>query len=78
MSNDKNLHVINLGAEEAPEIIETPSKEYVLYSDNNSYYDHLIDMYKSSATNNAVINNISRLLYGGGVKSLRARRVCTI
>ena len=72
MSNDKNLHVINLGAEEAPEIIETPSKDYVLYSDNNSYYDYLIDMYKSSATNNAVINNISRLLYGGGVKSLRA------
>ena len=69
-----NLHVLNLAAYEAPEIVESNRNNYVTYGDNNNYYNYLIDRYKNSATNNAIINNISKFVYGKGISALDANR----
>ena len=69
-----NLHVLNLAAYEAPEIVESNRNNYVTYGSDNSYFDFLIDRYKNSATNNAIINNISKFVYGKGISALDASK----
>ena len=69
-----NLHVLNLAAYEAPEVVENNKNKYVTYGDNNDYYDFLIDRYKNSATNNAIINNISKFVYGKGLNAIDASK----
>ena len=69
-----NVHVLNLAAYESPVIEEKVSKEYVTYGSDNSYYTFLIDRYKNSTTNNAIINNVCRLVYGKGLGALDANR----
>ncbi len=64
-----NIHVLNLSAYTAPTIEESKRDAWVNYdgADGGSYYQFLIDRYTNSTTNNAIINNISRLIYGKGV-----------
>lgn len=69
-----NIHVLNLAKYEAPIIEESKKNEWVTYGENNSYYQFLIDRYKNSTTNNAIINNISRLIYGKGLSAIDASR----
>ena len=69
-----NLHILNLAKYEAPIIEESKRNEWVTYGENNSYYQFLIDRYKNSTTNNAIINNISRLVYGRGLSAVDASR----
>jgi hypothetical protein len=69
-----NIHVLNLAKYEPPIIEESKKNEWVTYSENNSYYQFLIDRYKNSTTNNAIINNISRLIYGKGLSAIDASR----
>jgi hypothetical protein len=69
-----NLHILNLAKYEAPIIEESKKNEWVTYGDSNSYYRFLIDRYKNSTTNNAIINNISRLVYGKGLSAVDASR----
>jgi uncharacterized protein YgiM (DUF1202 family) len=69
-----NLHILNLAKYEAPVIEESKKNEWVTYGENNSYYQFLIDRYKNSTTNNAIINNISRLVYGKGLSAVDASR----
>lgn len=74
MSEQINLHVINLAEYQAPEIKESKKGEWVEYGENNDYYDWLIGRFYKSPTNNAVINNMARLIYGRGVSALDASR----
>tara|TARA_R100001443_G_scaffold116667_2_gene137939 strand:- start:3540 stop:5324 length:1785 start_codon:yes stop_codon:yes gene_type:complete len=67
--NNSNLHVLNLAAYESPEIVESSRQDWVLYGDNNDYFNFLINNYKNSTTNNAVINNICKLVYGKGISA---------
>lgn len=69
-----NFHVINLAKYEAPTISENKRNEWVTYGENNEYFNFLIERYKNSTTNNAIINNISRLIYGRGLFALDANR----
>lgn len=69
-----NIHVLNLAKYEPPIIEESKKNEWVTYGENNSYYQFLIDRYKNSTTNNAIINNISRLIYGKGLSAVDASR----
>jgi hypothetical protein len=71
---NNNTHILNLAAYEAPEIVESTKRDWVLYGDDNSYFDFLIDAYKNSTTNNAIINNICRLVYGKGLNALDASK----
>ena len=67
-----NVHVLSLASYIAPELTESKDGDYVQYGDKNSYYKFLIDRYTNSATNNAVINGVSRLIYGKGLTALDA------
>ena len=69
-----NLHILNLAKYEAPIIEESKRNEWVTYGENNSYYQFLIERYRNSTTNNAIINNISRLVYGKGLSAVDASR----
>ena len=65
--DNSNISIINLAQYEAPQVVENTRDEWVSYGDKNDYYDFLIGRYKQSCTNNSVINNISRLIYGRGL-----------
>jgi len=71
-----NIHVLNLSAYTAPTIEESKRDAWVNYdgADGGSYYQFLIDRYTNSTTNNAIINNISRLIYGKGLSATDANR----
>jgi hypothetical protein len=69
-----DIHVINLSQYTQPKIVESKRNEWVEYGKNNEYYDFLIDCYQNSTTNNACINNISRLIYGNGLSAKDAGR----
>jgi hypothetical protein len=69
-----DIHVINLSQYTQPKIVESKRNEWVEYGKNNEYYDFLIDCYQNSTTNNACINNISRLIYGNGLTAKDAGR----
>ena len=60
-------NIIQLSSYTAPVIVENNKNEWVEYGADNNYYQFLIDRYNNSATNNAVINNICRLIFGQGL-----------
>ena len=69
-----NVHILNLAAYETPTIQESKRDEWVEYGEGNDYFSFLIDRYTNSPTNNAIINNISRLVYGKGLSATDASR----
>ena len=69
-----NIDVINLAQYEAPQIVESKQKGYVTFGENNSYFQFLIDRYRKSATNQSIINNVTRLMYGKGLGVIDASR----
>ena len=64
-----NNNIIQLSSYTAPVIVENNKNEWVEYGADNNYYQFLIDRYSNSATNNAVINNICRLIFGQGLSA---------
>ena len=72
MSN--NIHLLELSHYEAPVIKESARDEWVEYGEDNNFYQFLIDRYTNSTTNNAIINNVSRLIYGKGLSATDASR----
>ena len=71
MSN--NIHLLELSTYEAPVITESKRNDWVEYGEDNNYYAQLINMYTNSTTNNAIINNITRLVYGKGLNATDAQ-----
>jgi hypothetical protein len=69
-----NIDIINLAQYEAPQIIESKQKGYVTFGENNSYFQFLIDRYRKSATNQSIINNVTRLMHGKGLGVIDASR----
>lgn len=69
-----NIHVLKLASYEPPVIEESKKNEWVTYGEKNSYYTFLMERYKNSTTNNAIINNISRLIYGKGLSATDANK----
>ena len=69
-----NLHILSLSAYTTPTIQESKKDNWVEYGEDNNYYSFLIDRYTNSTTNSAIINNISRLVYGKGLSALDANR----
>jgi len=62
-----NSHFIQLEAYSQPKIIESNRDKWVEFGENNNFFQFLIDRYNGSTTNNAVINNIVKLIYGRGL-----------
>jgi hypothetical protein len=69
-----NIHVLKLAQYEPPVVEESKKHEWVTYGENQSYYTFLMERYKNSTTNNAIINNISRLIYGKGLYATDANK----
>jgi hypothetical protein len=69
-----NLHFLELGSYEKPEIKESKRHEWVEYGEDNDYFQYLIDRYTNSTTNNAIINSCTRLIYGRGLSATDASR----
>jgi hypothetical protein len=61
------INIVNLSNYVSPDIKVQKNKEWVTYGHNNEYYDYLIDRYKGSPTNNAIINGVSQMIYGKGL-----------
>lgn len=69
-----NIQVVNLSQYEAPVITESKRDNWVEFGGDNNYYQFLIDRYNHSTTNAAIINNVTRLIYGRGLGVLNADR----
>jgi len=72
--NKSKVSFVNLSTYTSPEIIESKNKEWVEFGANNDYFQFLIDRYNGSATNNAVINGISQMIYGRGLDATDSAR----
>lgn len=62
-----NLHIVNLSEYNRPKITEDKRRDWVNYGDDNDYYSYLIKLFINSATNNAIIQGISQLIFGKGI-----------
>ena len=69
-----NVHILSLSAYTTPTIQESKRDNWVDFGEDNNFYSFLIDRYTNSTTNSAIINNISRLVYGKGLSALDANR----
>lgn len=71
-----NLHVLALSAYTSPVVSETNRENWVdfLTEDGAQYFQFLIERYSNSTTNNAIINNVARLIYGKGLSALDANK----
>ncbi len=67
-----DIRIVELNAYTAPKIIEDPRKEFVMYGEDNNYYQYLIDLFNGSPTNHACINGISEMIYGKGLDALNS------
>ena len=67
-------HIIELKAYNPPKAVENRQDDYVKFGDKNDYYQFLIDRYNNSTTNNQVINNIVKLIFGKGLDARDAGR----
>ena len=65
----KDVHILELAAYEAPVITENKKDDYVSFGEDNNYYQFLIDCYTNSTTQNAIVNNTCRLVYGKGLNA---------
>ena len=70
----KDIHILKLAAYEPPVIKEAKREDWVEFGSTNDYYGFLIDCYTNSTTNNAIINNVSRLIYGKGLSATNASK----
>jgi hypothetical protein len=69
-----DLHILELSSYTSPVTTESKRENWVEYGADNNYFQFLIDRYNYSTTNNAIINNISKLVYGRGVGALNANK----
>ena len=66
-----NVYVIQLSNYTSPQVKEdlTGGQQWVSYGEENDYYQHLIDRFLGSPTNNACITGIAQLIYGEGLEA---------
>lgn len=69
-----NIRIVNLASHTTPAVVEDNRKEWVAYGEDNNYFQYLIDRYNGSATNNAIINGMTELIYGKGLYATDASR----
>ena len=69
-----NNHIIELKAYNPPKAFENRQEDWVKFGDKNDYYQFLIDRYNNSTTNNQVINNIVKLIFGKGLDARDSSR----
>lgn len=71
---DSKISFVNLSTYTSPIITEVKNKEWVEFGADNNYFQYLIDRYNGSATNNAVINGVSQMIYGRGLDATNSSK----
>tara|TARA_R110002096_G_scaffold66617_1_gene162011 strand:- start:2652 stop:4406 length:1755 start_codon:yes stop_codon:yes gene_type:complete len=69
-----DLSIVNLSTYTSPRIVESKTDDFVSYGDDNNYFQFLIDRYNGSATNNAIINGMSEMIFGKGLDATDSSR----
>lgn len=69
-----DIRIVNLSNYTTPKVVERKNKEWVEYGEDNDYFRYLIDRYNGSATNNAIINGLSEMIYGKGLSATDSSR----
>lgn len=73
MEDNKNsIRFVQMSNYTSPVVKEVKSKDWVEYGENNLYFEHLIDRYNGSPTNNACINGISQMIFGRGLDAINS------
>ena len=73
MSEDKDKYsvsIVKMSSYVRPEITQEAkaNEDWIRYGEKNDYFDYVNDRYYGSPTNNAIINGIAELIYGGGLR----------
>lgn len=68
------MSIVNLSSYTTPVVKEVKNQDWVDYGEKNNYFQYLIDRYNGSATNNAIINGISEMIYGKGLSATDSHR----
>lgn len=58
---------MQLEAYKPPVSVESNNKDWIGFGEDDNFFQYMIDRYNNSTTNNSVINNISKLIYGRGL-----------
>ena len=69
-----DIRILNLAKYEKPVVKEDKREDWVCYGEDNDYFSWLIERFENSPTNNAIINNVSRLIVGKGLYAKDANR----
>ncbi len=72
MENKNSIRFVQMSNYTSPLVKEVKSKDWVEYGENNLYFEHLIDRYNGSPTNNACINGISQMIFGRGIDAINS------
>ena len=69
MDKFSKINVVQLATYTSPEVTEERNKEWVNLTtqEGEDYFSYLIDRFNGSATNNAIITAISKMIYGRGL-----------
>ena len=70
---DTKVHSIELSSYVAPEIEEDNKHDWILYGENDAYFDYVIDCYQKSPTNNSILGSMARKTFGKGLSATNAR-----
>lgn len=70
----ESIGIYNFESYSAPQISESGNEDWIEYGEDNNYFQYLIDLFHSSPTNNASIQAISDLIYGGGLEAVKGDR----
>jgi hypothetical protein len=63
-----NIHTINFSAFTPPSMVEAENRDgFITYGEDNLFPDHLIDLFRSSATHGALCNSIAQMTAGAGL-----------
>ena len=67
---DYSVSVVEMSSYVKPEIVENAldTEEWVTYGEDNNYFTYVNDRYYGSPTSNAIINGMTEMIYGGGLK----------
>ena len=65
---------VQLSTYTTPEVKEVNNQEWIGYGADNNYFQYLIDRYNGSATNNAIVNGISEMIFGKGLDATESNQ----
>ena len=68
-TSNPNIRLVSLANYERPVVVERVDKDWIVYGEDNAYYNTIIDRYLGSPTNARCINGISDMIYGRGLEA---------